>query len=354
MQRRGFARNAPLALLAVLGLKTAAPALAGPAEKLPADVVFVIDVDVAGIVKSDLYKKHSEKLFANVPAKQDPDYLKFKEVTGFNPETDLQSVVIGLAGDAFGGKPTVYAVAAGSFDQGKFDDYAKNNDKMTVGSQEGVTTYTANKSGEGAPPIFALLDKNTMIVAETPNFAALLASAKGTGASLKSHPKLGSLISKAGAGQVRMAMVLPDQAKEQLKAQPQMAPLANIQAVDMSLNATSGMDLSIEATADTPENGKAVYDTVNGLIAMGKMSSGQNPDMAKIMNALKLEQVGNNNKLTLTLTAEDVDKIVAMIEAQASGAGAAPASGAGAASAPPPGGEATEEPPASTTPQPQR
>jgi hypothetical protein len=326
MRRQGTGWIASLALLAVFGGLQAAPAAAGPAEKLPADVLFVIDVDVAGIVKSDLYKKHSEALTASWTAKQDPDYLKFKEVTGFNPETDLHSIALGLSGEVFGGKPTVFAVASGKFDQAKFDDYAKGNDKMTVGSQEGVTTYTSTRSGEGEPPVFALLDNSTLIVAETPDFATLLGSAKGMAAGLKSHPKLGALISKAGAGQVRMAMVLPDSAKEQLKMQPQMAPLAAVQAVDMALSVGTGFDLGLEATADTPENGKAVYDTLNGLIALGKMSTGQNPDAAKLLNALKLEQVGNNNKLTLSVSAEDVDKIVAMIQAASAGAAPAPPS----------------------------
>ena len=336
---------APLALSAILAGLSTCPVLAGPAEKLPADVMFVIDLDVAGIVKSDVYKKHSEKLLAQMPAKDDPDYLKFKQVTGFNPETDLQSVVLGLAGDVFGGKPTVYAIATGTFDQAKFDDYAKGNEKMTVGTQGAVTMYTLEpKEGEGAPPVFALLDKNTMLLTEAPSFPGLLGAANGSGASLKTHPKLGALISKAGTGQIRIAIVLPDQAKEQLRAQPQMAPLANVQAVDMSLALGTGADLTLEATADTPENGKAVYDTMNGLIALGKMSSGQNPDLTKLLDALKLEQAGANNKLTFSVSADDLDKLIATMQAQA-----------GASEAPPSGQDQDEtkqtEPEASATPQ---
>lgn len=325
MLSKMFSRYAAGLTLAALGC-AAATALAGTAEKLPADVLMVIDVDVAGFVKSELYKKHSEKLLANWPGAKEPGYVRFKESTGFNAETDIRSMSIGLAGEVFGGKPTVYAVADGNFDQAKWDNFAKGEEKLKVGSQDGLTTYTSTEPGDGGspPPTFAIVDKSTMILAETANLGTLIGAVKG-GANLKTSPKLGALISKAGAGQIRMAVVLPDQAKEQMKANPQMAPLASVQTVDFSLNATAGIDVVLEATADTADNGKLVYDTLNGLLAMGKMASGENPDLAKLMTNLKLEPNGAANKMSLSIPAEDVDKLMGMAM-MGMGGGAPPAS----------------------------
>jgi hypothetical protein len=315
MQRR-FAAVAGLLLFGLAALGQAAPT-----EKLPQDLTMVMVLDMAGLRSSELYRKHAAELMAQWEQNQEEDYLQFKQATGFDLARDLNTLTLGLGGDMTAPQPKLYAVVDGNFDRAKFDAYFKGKgDKFTVGEHSGLTTYTG-KPEEGKtdqPPTIAFLDASTLIVASAPEFAAMAAAARGTG-NLQASSPLGQLVSQAPKGQLQMVMVLPEQAKQQLQGNPQAASLANVQTVELAVNATSGVDVVLQAGADTADNAKGVYDTLNGFLAMGRMMSAQNPQLQAAMTGLKLEQDGTKNRVALAFTAEQVEGLIAQARAGAAG-----------------------------------
>ena len=273
----------------------------------PAESVLVLRADVAGLVQSSLYKDLVAQ-FGDKMASTDANYLKFKEATGFNAETDLKSFTMGLAGDLGGAAPPkVYLIAEGTFHQSKMEEFAKTSDKMTVGSAEGLVTFTSKDEGQAMT--MALLNDSTMVVASAEDFAGVAAAVKGgTGLPMAAAVKAGMDQVK---GQVGMALILPPTAKDQMKANPQTAPLASLQTVMLGVDVSSDVSVSLSAATDSDANGKAVYDVLNGFLAMGKMAMAENVDAKKVMDELKLEQQGANTVLTLKVKAEDVTKAIA-------------------------------------------
>lgn len=276
----------------------------------PAESVMVFKVNVAGVVGSPLYKQLATQL-GDKMNNPDPKYQEFKTATGFNPETDLTTMVVGLGGDFMGGAPPkVFAIIEGKFDQAKIEEFAKSkgSEEMTVEQIDGLTTFTGKESSGSPPPTMAFLDGKTMVIAAKEDFSALVKSVKGgTGVPMASGIK--ALLDQE-KGQISLAMILPAQAKDQLKAQAQFAALANLQTVMLGVDVGADVNLSLKAAADSDANGKAVFDVLNGLLAMGKMATAEQPDIQKVVNELKLEQQGASSALSLSVKAEDISKIV--------------------------------------------
>jgi hypothetical protein len=333
IRTRGFVRAATLVLcFGLVGIASA---------QAPAESVLVMRVDVAGIVGSDLYKQLAAK-FGDKMSNTDPKYLEFKQATGMNPEVDLRSMTLGMAGDFGAPNPKVYCILEGNFDAGKIEAYAKSSGKLAVSTKAGLTAFTPTEADDSPPPTFAVLDKNTLILATSEEFESLAGVAKSGGVPMSAALKgvLGS-----DKGHVLIAVVLPAQAKEQLTANPQMAPLANVQTFVLSADLSSGVSLALKAAADSEANGKGVYDAVNAFIAIGKMMSAQQPAFQKVMNDLKLEQQGATTSMSLSVKAEEVVDLVGQAMAMSGGAAPAPEYGEEEE-------EEEEEAPAEATPSP--
>lgn len=332
--RRLFLGAAALILSAAVGSMASAQApqggAAGAAGAAGSESLVVVRVDVAGLVKSDLYKQISTQ-FGEQMASKDQNYIQFKQATGFNPETDVNAVTIGVAGDLSSPNPKVYAIVEGKFDQSKIEAYAKSSGKMTVGQKDGLTTFTStDTSGGQPPPVFALVNPTTLVAASTDDFSTLVGAAK-SGSGVPTAPALKSVIGKGAKGQIQIAMVLPEQAREQMKANPQSAAMASVQTLMLSVDVSNAINLALQAAADSEANGKNVHDAINGFLALGKMMSAEQPDMAKLLNDLKIEQQGANTQVSLNIKAEDVTKLLGQAMAMASaGMGGGPAGDAGA------------------------
>lgn len=343
-QKRLFMGAAALILsAAVVGTASAQAPQATPAAGAAAgaagsgaaasESLFVVRIDMAGLVKSELYKQISTQ-FGEQMASKDPNYIQFKQATGFNPETDISAVTIGVAGELGAQNPKMYAIVEGKFDQSKIESYAKSSGKMTVGQKEGLTTFTSTEASGGTPPpVFALVNPTTLVAASTDDFSTLVGSAK-SGSGVPTAPALKSVLGKGAKGQIQIAMLLPEQAREQMKANPQSAAMASVQTLALSIDVSNAINLGLQAAADNEANGKNVHDAINGFLALGKMMSAEQPDLAKVLNDLKVEQQGANTQVSLNIKAEDVTKLLGQAMAMASaGMGGGPSGAEGGAPA---------------------
>jgi hypothetical protein len=287
----------------------AAEATEAQAPAAAAESILLLHINVEGLVKSELYKQ-LQTTMGDQLSSTDPNYLQFRQATGFNPETDLRSITVGAAGELGTGNPDIYAILKGKFDRAKVEAYARGNDKFTVGEREGLTTFTSTeREGGQEPPTFALLDDNTMIAASTQNFDRLATSTRG-GGRVPASPRIADLIGEKAAGQIQLAMLLPEVARTQLAANPQSAPLADVQTFLLALDVTKDVNVLLQATAGNDEQGKNVHDALNGFVALGRMMSAEQPDVQKILGDLKLEQKGATTQLALAIKADQLTQLL--------------------------------------------
>jgi len=128
---------------------------------------------------------------------------------------------------------------------------------------------------------------------------------------------LGALLAKA-EGQVQLALVLPERQEQQPdEAQVpsmvrgflnsvQQSPLGRLHSVMVTLNAGSGLDVIVQAEAETPESGAAVYEMLNGYLAMGRMMAAENPQLGTVLDHLKLEREEAIVSLTVSMTGDEI------------------------------------------------
>lgn len=329
-------------------------ALSAAYAQAPAESILVVKVDVAGLVGSALYKQLTAK-YGDKMASKDENYLKFKEATGLNPETDIKTMTLGIAGDLNQPNPPMYVVLEGNFDEAKIESYATSSGKLKMDKQAGLKTFTPTEtSGSQPPPTFAIVNPTTLIAASPAEFVALANAAKSGGIPINAAVKT---VLASDKGQIQIAMVLPESAKEQAKANPQMAALATVQTFVLSTVIGTDVEVALKASADNEANGKTVYDAFNGFLALGKMMSAEQPQAQKILNDLKIEQQGAITQLTLAVRAQDVVDLVGQAVAMAGTANSAAGEASPGTEEKPAAGtaeeeEESEEAPAEATPKP--
>lgn len=299
---------------------------ADPLEMLPDDVIVVVHLDMTSLVQSDLYKLLAEHYDEQVEQAAE-GLAKFRKATGFNLETDLVSITIGAAAPSSGTEAPFYAVVHGNFDHDRISTWAKESSEVATANLGDMTTYTLSMAEEdGPPPTMAWIDSNTMILASAPDFARMARVAAGNGANAKTS-LLAPVLTQA-KGQMYLALRIPDEMRQapaqdadaspsgvnmlfsQLQS-PQAGPMQSIQTILVTLEAGAGLDMAIHAAADTGENGKLLYDTLNGYLGIGKMMAGDNPQAVEFLNQIRLEHSGKVIKVSASVSNEAIQAAIA-------------------------------------------
>ena len=303
-----------------------APARAVDAlEMLPDDVIVVVHLDMASLVESELFQLLAEHYDEEV-ARTTGKLAKFRQATGFDVETDLVSLTIGAASPSGETEAPFYAVVHGNFNHDRITTWAKESSEVTTSNEAGVTTYTLSVAAEdGPPPTLAWIDSNTMIVATAPDFARMARVAGGNGPNAKSSP-LAPVLRQA-TGQMYLALRIPEEMRQTKSADaespagmsmlfsqlqsPQAGPMQSVQTILITLEADSGLDMSIHAAADTAQNGKLLHDMLNSYLGMGKMMVGENPQAVEFLNQIRLEQEGTLVKVSASMSNEAIRAAIA-------------------------------------------
>ena len=288
-----------------------------PYQSLPDDVIFVMHADIRALVDSELYQSVSHR-FGENPLPVNAQYREFVEATGFHFETDLASVTIGVSGDLADDSPSFYMLLKGEFDREKIDAFIRNSGEYEQQQLDGLVAFVgqAAAAGQEISAAIAWLDDDTLLVTSSSDLGKLVRSIDGR-APNAADSVLGRLL--AGAeGQIQLAMVLPE-AEEQDPGEtplPSMvqsivesvrnSPLGRLESIMVTLNAGSGLDLSVKAEANTPEDGTAVYEMLNGYLAMGRMMAAENPQFGLFLDRLELQRNEAVVSLGVSMTGDEI------------------------------------------------
>ncbi|HET9317143.1 MAG TPA: hypothetical protein VFQ51_16235, partial [Vicinamibacteria bacterium] len=190
-----------LGLALALGALVLDPARAAvgplPAEGLvlPADTRFVMGLDVRRFVQSPFYAK-----FASQGGRPQA-FAELEQKTGFNPERDVDQVVIaGGPSAASGRRQPGLVLVSGRFDRYKLSRAIETSGKgVTWKDHQGTTVYMF-REGRKEANAAAFLDDDTLVFGSQAAVEAAIASRAGGRAPLRTNATLMALLERVRPG----------------------------------------------------------------------------------------------------------------------------------------------------------
>ncbi len=323
-------RNVLVAML--IGVAILAAPGASPAGTLSTDIIGMFPKDVGEFAYADLKKARQFKWFAQLKEQMLPSrfrqFEQFLASAGIDPNTQVEElawafvankVKTGEGADA--GVPTgdqMVGIALGSFSPNSAEEYFKAQ-KLPLSKVRGYTLF-AFGSGVGPNDLFFFfVDSNTAAFGHKNVLEKLIEVRFGTEEGLLRNDKFYPLISEAnGRGVVwavlnsaytRLAM---QQMIPEAQQFPQAAQLLNkIQAMVINVEAGSGLDGRFQAICNTPEDANMFAALLQaGFTYRGYQEQQTNPELARMLNDVRITPRGDRLELRTALTDEQMTSLI--------------------------------------------
>ena len=323
-------RNILLAML--IGVALLVTPGASPAGTLSTDIIGMFPKEVGEFAYADLKKARQFKWFAQLKEQMLPSrfrqFEQFLASAGIDPNTQVEElawafvankVKTGEGADA--GVPTgdqMIGVALGSFSPNSAEEYFKAQ-KLPLSKVRGYTLF-AFGSGVGPNDLFFFfIDSNTAAFGHKSVLEKLIEVRFGAEEGLLRNDKFYPLISEAnGRGVVwavlnsaytRLAM---QQMIPEAQQFPQAAQLLNkIQAMVINVEASSGLDGRFQAICSTPEDANMFAALLQaGFTYRGYQEQQTNPELARMLNDVRILPRGDRLELRMALTDEQMTSLI--------------------------------------------
>ena len=323
-------RNVLLAML--IGVAILAAPGASLAGTLSTDIIGMFPKDVGEFAYADLKKARQFKWFAQLKEQMLPSrfrqFEQFLASAGIDPNTQVEElawafvankVKTGEGADA--GVPTgdqMVGIALGSFSPNSAEEYFKAQ-KLPLSKVRGYTLF-AFGSGVGPNDLFFFfVDSNTAAFGHKNVLEKLIEVRFGTEEGLLRNDKFYPLISEAnGRGVVwavlnsaytRLAM---QQMIPEAQQFPQAAQLLNkLQAMVINVEAGSGLDGRFQAICNTPEDANMFAALLlAGFTYRGYQEQQTNPELARMLNDVRITPRGDRLELRMALTDEQMTSLI--------------------------------------------
>ena len=315
-------------LTAVLFVFMTTSAFAADLMKLiPAETAFVLHLNLSKILTNENVKKSIDENMAKQTPEQKKAYDEFIQKTGIDPLKSITEVMVFVADKSEKkDKPDAAVLFNGTFDKNKILEAIKADPKAKeetiIEKFEGFDAIKSKKQDEGTG---VFLDDTTAIVGTAAPIKSVIEVKNGKAKDLGTNEKFVSLMKKIDtAANLWGAGVIPEALKAQAKANPQAAPLANVNTVCFSFNFDKDITFNFMGEVDKKENMDQVMTALNGFLAMVKMIAGQTPEAAEVLNLIKVEADGTTAKISMQVAKEKLDEIKKKIEERMKAGGAAP------------------------------
>jgi hypothetical protein len=311
--------------LAVLGLAVAvaAPSRADtPADKLvPPDAELAVVVNVRAALASPVTKKYAlEQIQAALKGNQEAQ--KILGALGLDPLKDVDTVLVTADKIDPNGKPNAFVAARGNFDADKIAkvaaEAAKNGD-LKIHKEGQLTVYEGKGKNPGDEPFFVVLkDRNTAVGSNSKEY--LLDVLGGKAKQGKYFKDLQAALGKStGKESLVTAMVLNDDIKAQLKANPQMAQLAEkLQSVTIAVTLTNDAELKILINTADEATARQVSKTVKDSLPLAKIIiQGQEkipPFVGELIDKIKVSNDKGSVVISLLVDAATIEKAAKAIK----------------------------------------
>jgi hypothetical protein len=274
----------------------------GPSELayVPADARFVGYADVRDVMGSEVRRK----LSALQPG-TNSGAEHFKEQTGIDLETDVDYVVASLSGsDPTEGEPP-FVLVRGRFDQVRIEGLIRDQGGM-------VEDYQGSR-------LLVHEDKKLAVVFLEPGLVAVGSpvavrrsiDTKTDGSSVKTNDELMRLVRDIDDGDAWVVARFDALAGGRLPpaVASQLPPINWFSArgfVDTGLQGQLRVETRDEAAAQN------LQEVIRGFLALGRLQSGQHPEIAEFLNSVQLSGDGKTVSLSFSLPSDMIDALGAL------------------------------------------
>lgn len=314
-----------LGLALALGALVLDPARAAvgplPAEGLvlPADTRFVVGIDVQRFVQSPFYKKFASQ------GGRPKAFSELEQKTGFNPERDVDQVLI--AGRPDKGQQAGLVIVRGRFDRYKLSQAIETGGRrVTQKKHEGNPLYIFNEGQAGASAIaFLGHDANLLAMGSQPAVEAAVTSHFQGATPLKQNTALVGLLERVKPGST--FWMVGDQSL--LSQMPSAVPApggsggAQLQLPALkALMVTGELEpvLSLDVTGDAADAAGAsqLADIVRGFVALASLQASQKPELKGLQNAVSVTTDQSSVRLSARVPYELLEALQPKKAAEAS------------------------------------
>lgn len=283
----------------------------GLLSMVPPDAKVVSSIDVLQARSSDFGQYLMSK-----SQNDNQDFADFVEQTGFDPRRDLQSLIFESSGPRTGGDQSQFAILArGNFDPTRIVEAAKAKGG-TVQTYQGTELLLPNGNRDRQATAVAFPDVGVAIMADLTTMHQILAN-RSTPSTL--DPELRKRVDQVGDNDAWFVSLnggsfLRDNLTGEKAGPPAQArhALQSVVAASGGVRFGNTVDLTIDATACSPQDATSLEDVVRFLASMLQMERQKDPRTAILAGALDnmtLAVHGNNLLLAISIPEKSMEQL---------------------------------------------
>jgi hypothetical protein len=316
MNRRKFVVTSTVAMLAitiaVVGLsfysnfaaKAFGQGLPATVHYFPADSQVVFGMNVQAFVKSPVYAQimlqHEQEI--------GKDLSDIVAETGVDPQTDVDYVV--AAGRQNQQKGAGVVIAVGRFAPATIISFINRQGTAIRVDYKGATVLMVPEAnGSKLEKGVAFLSDSEIALGDLDSLHAVIDVRAGA-PGIDSNAALNALLAKVNPQEMFWFAGDPSSVMSKVPAAAGSIPaISSIQSIYGSLNVGVAVTGKVAVIAKDQTAAGQLADAVRGLIALGNLAGGQNPNLAELMKGLQVTQSANELDLSFTLPLDLVQKL---------------------------------------------
>ncbi len=282
-----------LAALFLNPARAAVGPLPAAALVLPADVRFVMGLDVRRFAASPFYERYAVRRGLQPRA-----LIELEERTGLDPAKDLDEIVV--AGSTAGAARDALAVATGRFDRNRLARTLEAQGKVRTYNHEGVTVYALRSDGSQGMAL-SFPSGDSLVFGPKERVEAAVSSRVRGEAPLRANAKLvalvetirpGSTFWMAGDGTFLAGLPFSNGGSGSA-ASAAMFNLPALRGVTVNGDLDPLVSLSVTGEAADEPAAKGLADVVRGLIALLTIQAQQRPELQQLASAVNVTTDAN-------------------------------------------------------------
>jgi hypothetical protein len=317
MIRRKFVVSSTVAMLAitiaVVGLslhsdfaaRASGQGLPVAVHYLPADSQAIFGMNVRAFINSPVYtqiaQQHEQEIgkdLADIVAK-----------TGVDPRRDVSYVV--AAGRPNQQKGAGVVIAVGSFVPATIINFINSQGTTIRVDYKGATVcMVPEANGSKLEKGVAFLSDSEIALGDLDSLHAIIDVRAGA-PGIDSNPALSALLAKLNPQEMFWFAGDPSSIMSNVPATaPSIPAISSIQSIYGSVNVNAAVTMKVIVIAKDQTAAGQLADFVRGLIALGNLAGGQNPDLAELMRGLQVTQSASELDLSLTFPLDLLQKLL--------------------------------------------
>ena len=297
-----------------------APAAA--AATLGTDIIGMFPKDMGEFAYANLKEARQHPWFAQMRDQILPSNLRqfeqFLTSAGVDPNTQVDEMAWGVIAASKDQGEMLVGVALGGFTPSSTEDRLKQQKVPSV-EVHGYHLYAFGSAASAGDILFFFIDSNTAAFGQRAALEKLIDVRFGGSESLLTNDQLFPLIKDAnGSGTIWAVMnqKYTHMAMEQLLPQagqfPQAAAIIDkLQAMELHIQTSSGMDAQFQAVCDTVDNANVLAAALQAGVMYRRYQEAQShPEVAKALDGVNITPTGDRLKIDIPVTEDQLSALI--------------------------------------------